>query len=149
MGCRALRGGACCGVRGVAGITRASRYGHVENYVARASDEICLILQVETRAGLEALDDIAGVEGVDGIFIGRADLSARLGYPGDPHHPEVSRAIEGAVRRLRELGKPSGILYFGEAQNRQAIEWGTTFTAVGADIGLLAAAARALRASYA
>ena len=137
------------GVRGVAGITRASRYGHVENYVARASDEICLILQVETRAGLEALDDIAGVEGVDGIFIGPADLSASLGYPGDPHHPDVSRAIEGAVRRLRELGKPSGILYFSEAQNRQAMAWGTTFTAVGADIGLLAAAARALRASYA
>jgi len=137
------------GVRGVAGLTRASRYGHVENYIPRASEEICLLLQVETKAGLEALDAIAGVEGVDGVFIGPADLSASLGYPGDLNHPEVARAIEGAIRRLRALGVPSGILYLDDASNRRAIEWGTTFTAVGVDVGLLVAGARALRARYA
>ena len=79
----------------------------------------------------------------------RLSLLGRVAVDVVTANLRVARAILGAVRRLRELGKPSGILYFGEAQNRQAMAWGTTFTAVGADIGLLAAAARALRASYA
>ncbi|MCV2869631.1 aldolase/citrate lyase family protein [Defluviimonas sp. WL0002] len=136
------------GIRGVAGMTRASRYGAVDDYIASANAEICLVLQVETRAALDALDEIAAVEGVDGIFIGPADLAASLGHPGNPGHPEVVTAIEGAITRLKEIGKPSGILTLNEAFARRCMELGTTFTAVGVDLAVLADGVKALRARF-
>ena len=81
------------GVRGLAGTMRAARYGRVPGYAARASDELCLLLQVETVAALEALDDIAATPGVDGLFIGPADLAASMGHAGQSSHPEVRRAL--------------------------------------------------------
>jgi 4-hydroxy-2-oxoheptanedioate aldolase len=136
------------GIRGVAGMTRASRYGAIDGYTAKANDEICLLLQVETRAALEALESIATVEGVDGIFIGPADLAASLGHPGNPGHSEVVAAIEGAIATLKSLGVPSGILSLDERFVRRCMELGTTFTAVGVDLALLVSAARALRARF-
>ncbi len=136
------------GIRGVAGLTRASRYGHVKDYIPHASEEICLLVQVETKAGLDALEAIARVDGIDGVFIGPADLSASLGQPGNLHHPEVFGAIEDAIRRLKAVGMPSGILFLDDASNRRSMELGTTFTAVGVDVGLLADAAKALRARF-
>ncbi|GAA0289427.1 HpcH/HpaI aldolase family protein [Rhodovulum strictum] len=137
------------GVRGVAGITRASRFGLIADYIARAEQELCLIVQVETRAGLERLEDIATVEGVDGVFIGPADLAASLGFPGQSGHPEVVAAIEGAIARLKAVGVPSGILSTDPVLSRRWMELGTAFTALGIDIALLARAATALRAEVA
>ncbi|PTW47069.1 HpcH/HpaI aldolase family protein [Rhodovulum kholense] len=122
------------GLRGVAGMTRASRYGLVEDYSHRAEDELCLILQVETAAALDRLEEIATVEGVDGIFIGPADLSASMGYPGQPEHPAVVAAIEGAIARLKAVGVPSGILTLDPDFARRCIALGTGFTAVGVDM---------------
>jgi len=68
------------GVRGVAGTTRATRFGRVEGYHKRASEELCLLVQVETQESLNALEDIAAVDGVDGVFVGPGDLAASLGY---------------------------------------------------------------------
>ena len=67
------------GMRGVAGTIRASRYGRIKDYHTTASDDICLMVQIETQEGLDNLDEIAAVDGVDGVFIGPADLSAALG----------------------------------------------------------------------
>ena len=75
------------GMRGVAGLTRASRYGAVADYHRRTQDEICLLVQVETAEALRHIEDIAAVEGVDGIFIGPSDLAASMGYPGQSSHP--------------------------------------------------------------
>lgn len=136
------------GVRGVAGMTRASRFGTVEGYAACAEAELCLLVQVETREALAALDAIARVEGVDGVFIGPADLAASLGHVGEQGHPEVVAAIEDALARLASHGMPSGILTFDRAFARRCMELGTRFTAVGADLGLLVAGATALARDF-
>lgn len=133
------------GMRGVAGMTRATRYGTVDDYFNKASDEICLLVQVETRIALDRLEEIAGTEGVDGVFIGPADLSASLGFPGQPNHPEVVAAIEDAFARLKKIGVPSGILTLNEAFAKRCVELGTAFTAVGVDLVIMAEGARALR----
>jgi len=126
------------GVRGVAGVTRASRFGRVADYAKRAEEELCLLLQVENRAGLDHLEEIARTDGVDGVFIGPADLAAGLGHLGEQSHPEVQSAIQDAIRRIRACGKAAGILATDEASARRYMEWGTTFTAVGLDVMVLA-----------
>lgn len=125
------------GIRGVAGLTRASRFGRVRDYARRAQEEICLLVQVETRKSLDAIEDIAAVEGVDGIFIGPGDLSASLGRPGELFHPEVIAAVEGAIGRVAAAGKPAGVLTYDAAFARRCMELGTLFTAVGADLAIL------------
>lgn len=137
------------GTRGVAGITRATRYGTIANYAGRANDEICLLLQVETREALDNLDEIASVEGVDGIFFGPADLAASLGHPGKPSHPEVKEAILGGIRRLAAQDMPSGILSLDQPFLQEAKAAGAIFIAVDVDSGLLRRAAVARRAEWA
>ncbi|WP_050920657.1 4-hydroxy-2-oxoheptanedioate aldolase [Deinococcus gobiensis] len=137
------------GVRGVgSALARASRWNAVPDYLTRADDQICLLVQIESRAGLANLDEIAAVQGVDGLFIGPADLSASLGHLGQPGHPEVQTAIADAVRRIRAAGKAAGILQSGEAQARAALDAGCTFVAVGVDTSLLAGAASALAGRF-
>lgn len=136
------------GIRGVSGLTRATRFGRVAGYAGRAEEELCLLVQLETQAALEELEAIAAVDGVDGIFIGPADLAASLGHPGEPGHPAVIAAVEDAILRLAALGKPSGILTPDNAFAARCIELGTSFTAVGADVGLLARGTEALAARF-
>jgi 4-hydroxy-2-oxoheptanedioate aldolase len=136
------------GMRGVTGSGRAARYGRIKNYLQSANSEICVLVQVETREALENLDEIAAVAGVDGVFIGPADLAASLGHIGHPEHPEVQAAIEIAARRLRKLGKPAGILSFAGAATRTYIDWGFAFVAVGSDLSLLANGADRLAAEF-
>jgi 4-hydroxy-2-oxoheptanedioate aldolase len=136
------------GMRGVAGLTRASRFGAVPDYTRRADAEICLILQVETALALSQIEEIAATDGVDGLFIGPADLAASMGHPGALDHPAVKAAIEDAIRRITATGKPAGILTSDAAFARACMGWGTRFTAVGMDIGLMLQAARGLAASY-
>lgn len=132
------------GIRGVAGMTRASIFGQVAGYHQRAEEELCLILQVETAEALSRIPDIAAVDGVDALFIGPADLAASMGHAGNTAHPEVVAAIERGIRAITEAGKPAGILTLDPEFAERCMEWGTTFTAVGMDIALLAQGARAL-----
>lgn len=137
------------GMRGVgAALARAARWDRYSRYVHQANDEVCLLVQIETRKGLEDLESIAAVDGVDGVFIGPADLSASLGHLGDPMHPEVEAAIEGAIGRIRAAGKPAGILALGDRHARRSIELGCTFVAVGIDAQLLRRATEDLAASF-
>ena len=106
-----------------------------------------MLVQVETQAALNNLEAIAAVEGVDGIFIGPADLSASLGYVGQPDHPVVRAAIEDAMRRILKAGKVPGFLTPDEALSRHYIELGGVFMAVGLDVNLLARHTTALAAS--
>ena len=136
------------GIRGITVSGRGSRYGRVPDYLKRADAEICVLVQVETGEALAQLESIASVDGVDGVFIGPADLSASLGHIGDPGHPEVQDAIKGAVERLAAVGKPAGILTPSEADARRYIEWGYRFVAVGSDLGLLTKHADALAKTF-
>jgi 4-hydroxy-2-oxoheptanedioate aldolase len=136
------------GIRGITVSGRGSRYGRVPDYLKRADAEICVLVQVETGEALAQLESIASVDGVDGVFIGPADLSASLGHIGNPGHPEVQDAIKGAVERLAAVGKPAGILTPSEADARRYIEWGYRFVAVGSDLGLLTRHADALAKTF-
>jgi 4-hydroxy-2-oxoheptanedioate aldolase len=136
------------GVRGVASTTRAGRFARIPDYLQRADEEICVLVQIETREGLENLEAIARTEGVDGVFIGPADLAAGLGHLGEQGHPEVQAAIEDAIKRTRACGKPAGILTPDEATARKYIGWGSVFTAVGLDIAILARESEKLAAKF-
>ncbi|STW80265.1 2-keto-3-deoxy-L-rhamnonate aldolase [Klebsiella michiganensis] len=116
------------GTRGVgAGVARAARWGRVENYMAQANDELCLLIQVESKTALDNLDAILEVEGIDGVFIGPADLSASLGYPDNAGHPEVQRVIEQSIRRIRAAGKAAGFLAVDPEMAHKALAWGGEF----------------------
>jgi 4-hydroxy-2-oxoheptanedioate aldolase len=132
------------GIRGVTGSGRAARYGRVGDYLKTADREICVLVQVETGSALGHLEAIAGVEGVDGVFIGPSDLAASLGHIGHPQHPDVQAALEDAVKRLKVLGKPAGILTANPDEAERYLGWGYTFVAVGVDVGILARGADAL-----
>lgn len=136
------------GMRGVAGITRASRFGAVKDYTARADAEICLLVQVETAEALDNIEAIAAVDGVDGIFIGPADLSASMGHPGAADHPDVRDAILSAIGRINAAGKPAGILSLDPDLLRAAAEAGTTFTAVDVDAAILLRGAREIARAW-
>lgn len=125
------------GIRGMGGSTRASNFGRTTDYAARAAEELCLLVQVETAEALAQIEAIAAIDGIDGIFIGPADLSASLGYPGQARHPAVNQAIDDAIRRIRACGKAPGILMVDEARARQCLDLGAQFVAVALDTVLL------------
>lgn len=136
------------GIRGVSGMSRASRFGTVQDYVRRAEEELCLIVQVETAEAVGRIAEIAAVDGVDALFIGPADLAASMGHPGNAGHPDVVAMIERAIKAVVATGKAAGILTTDPAFARQCIGWGTTFTAVGIDMSILAAGVKSLRAAF-
>lgn len=124
------------GIRGVAGMTRASGFGKVAGYHAKARAEICILIQVETVQAVENMDEIAAVPGLDGIFIGPADLAASMGYPGQPGHPEVRKAVVDNIRRIRALGLPPGVLAVDPTLAQDCVDAGAVF--VSQDLDLIA-----------
>jgi 4-hydroxy-2-oxoheptanedioate aldolase len=135
------------GMRGVAS-GRASRWASVPDYFSRASQLVCLLLQVETAKGLQNLEEILAVEGVDGVFIGPSDLAASLGHLGNPGHPDVVATIQDAIRRIVGSGKAAGILTTDNELARAYIERGVTFCAVGIDTLILAQGVRTLARKF-
>ena len=133
------------GVRGVGGAAaRATRFSAIDDYIATADAQICLLVQVENRAGMAALDDILAVEGVDGVFIGPADLSTDMGFAGNSAAPEVQEAIAGAISRIRAAGKAPGVLGVTEEAIGGYLDMGAQFLAVGIDALILVHNARSL-----
>ncbi len=131
------------GMRGVgAASTRASRFSSIGDYVQTADEQICLMVQVESRAGLAALDDILAVDGIDGVFIGPADLAADMGHRGAPSHPDVHTAILDALSRIAAAGKAPGIMSLADLTDIY-VDAGARFVAVGIDVLMLAQTARA------
>lgn len=136
------------GVRGVgAMLGRASDYGAIEDYVQTACAQICVMVQVETPRALSNLDAILAVDGLDGVFIGPADLSAAMGHPGEPDAPAVVAAIEDALPRIRAAGKTAGIIAFKADNLPRYVELGANFVGVGGDATVYAKAVRDLARS--
>jgi 4-hydroxy-2-oxoheptanedioate aldolase len=136
------------GIRGVAVSHRSNRYGRVRDYFARAHEELCVLVQLESRRAVAQLEAIAAVPGVDGIFIGPSDLASDLGYLGDNRHADVQAVIADACARARRLGKPIGILAPVEEDARRFLEMGFSYVALGNDVSLLRRAADELRARF-
>jgi 4-hydroxy-2-oxoheptanedioate aldolase len=135
------------GIRGMAG-ARASAWGRRAQYPVEANAQTCILVQAETREALNNLDAIAATEGVDGVFIGPADLSASMGHVGNQGHPEVQAAIADACTRIRKAGKAPGILTPNEDLARQYLDMGFLFVAVGLDNNLLVQATNRLAATF-
>ncbi len=135
------------GIRGVSLATRTNRYGRIKDYLGRIEQEICVLVQAETRAAIARAAEIAAVPGVDGVFFGPADISADMGLLGQPGHPDVAALIRQGHDRVASVGKPSGILV---NDVNQAVGWvkaGFGFVACGSDINLLARGAETLLAN--
>lgn len=137
------------GVRGVgSAVGRASRWSSRTDYLAVADDEVCLLVQAESVTALENIEAICAVDGVDGVFIGPADLAASMGLRGKPGHPEVQAAIEQAMRSIVASGKAAGTLTSDPQLARRYLELGSSYVAVGVDVLLFAGAARRLASDF-
>lgn len=137
------------GVRGVgAALARASGYNGISDYLQTANDEVCLLLQVESMAGVNALDDILALDHVDGVFVGPADLAADMGFVGKPGAPEVQAVVNETLTRIRASGKAAGILTSDQTLAKGYADMGVEFLAVGSDVGVLRGGLLALRAAF-
>lgn len=136
------------GVRGVASIHRANKYARDKSYFTRANEDMCVLVQLETATALQNLEEIAGVPGVDGLFIGPSDLAASLGHLGDVANPQVRSTIESAIVRIKQAGKAAGILAPVETDARHWLKVGATFVAVGSDLNVLARHTEQLAARF-
>jgi 4-hydroxy-2-oxoheptanedioate aldolase len=137
------------GFRGVgSSLARASRFSAIPDYLKTANDQICLILQVESRAGLAALDDILAIPGIDCVFIGPADLAADMGHLGNASHPEVRVAVLAALARIAASGKAAGMLSTEEAFIADCVKAGARFVGVGIDVLAYVGAMRTIARKY-
>jgi len=130
------------GTRGVAAVHRSSGYGAASDYLHRANDETCVIVQLETPEALAALPEIAKIEGLDGVFIGPGDMAASMGYIGQIGNKEVLSVLADAAQRARGLGLPVGIVGSTPDMVHSFIEMGYSFAAIGSDMALMTARAR-------
>ena len=132
------------GTRGVgSSLARASRFSAIPDYLKTANDQICLILQIESRAGLAALDDILTLGGIDCVFIGPSDLAADMGHLGNASHPEVRSAVMDALSRIAASGKAAGVLSTEDAFIADCVMAGARFVGVGIDVLAYVSALRA------
>jgi 4-hydroxy-2-oxoheptanedioate aldolase len=136
------------GIRGVSVAPRANRFGRVPDYHRRAHEEMCVLVQVETRSAVAEIEAIAAVDGVDGIFIGPSDLAADMGHLADACHPDVQAAIADACVRIRRAGKAAGMLTGDPAAAARFLDLGFTFVAVGSDVGVLSQGALKLASHF-
>jgi len=136
------------GFRGVSVSQRSNKFGSVKDYFTGINDQICVMVQIESRKGVEAVAEIAQVEGIDGIFVGPSDLAAGFGHLGNANHPEVQAAMAQIIAAAKAAGKPIGILAPVEADARRYMEQGITFVAVGSDLGVFRSGTQALRDKY-
>lgn len=127
---------------------RCSRFGAITDYGSTADAQICLLIQVENRAGIANLDEILAVDGIDGVFIGPADLSADMGHMGQLTHPEVQATIKDAIARIEAAGKAPGILATTPDFTQDALDWGARFVATGIDLLILAKSLRDVAATW-
>ncbi|MFV0450471.1 MAG: 2-dehydro-3-deoxyglucarate aldolase [Vibrio sp.] len=132
------------GIRGVSVGHRSNAYGTITDYFKNINENICVVVQIESQQGLDNLDDILAVKGLDGVFVGPSDLAAALGHLGNASHPDVQAAIKSVFEKAQAAGKSVGILAPVQADAERYLEWGANLVAVGSDLGVFKAATQAL-----
>ena len=136
------------GVRGV-GYGRGTAFGEAfPEYVDRANEETVAIAQIETEAGLENVEEIAAVDGLDGLFVGPADLSAALGVPGETEDEEFLAAVDRILEAGHAADKPVATLAFEEDQIERWVDRGFDFVLAGVDIDYVKAGGRRAKAAF-
>ncbi len=137
------------GKRGVGtALARAAQWNRVNDYFLKANGEMCVIAQIESVAGVEALDDILKVEGIDVVFLGPADLAASMGLIGQPGHKDVVSAVDSCLKKIKESGKVAGILTSSKTLIKDYSDKGAQMIGVGLDTILLANATKELAEYY-
>lgn len=137
------------GVRGLGtSMARAANWNRTPDYLSKANDDICVIVQIETLAGIKNIESIVAVDGVDAVFIGPSDLSAAMGHIGNPGHPDVVAAIERGFEIIHRAGKSSGVLAVTNELVDKYVAAGAKFIGVGVDAALLVNATRQLARQY-
>ncbi len=136
------------GIRGVSVSTRNNNYGTVPDYFKIVNDNISVVVQIESRKGCDAIEEIASVEGVDGVFIGPSDLAAGFGYLGNPSHPEVQEAMQKIIGGAKRYKKAVGILAPVETDARRYMQMGVSMVAVGSDLGVFRSGTQGLRDKF-
>lgn len=136
------------GVRGVSVSQRSNRYGTVPDYFKSINEHICVMVQIESLAGVAAAREIAAIDGVDCVFVGPSDLAAGMGHLGNAGHPEVQAVIAAVFADAKACGKPAGILAPVEVDARRYLAMGATFVGVGSDLGAFRSATQALCDRY-
>ena len=129
-------------------MARAARWNTVSNYIDRANDEMCVIVQAETVTAMDNLEAIANTTGVDGVFIGPSDLSASMGHIENVSHPDVRDAVSNGLRTIRAVGKHAGLLCLDESRVSHFIDCGANFVGIGVDTLLIGNSARRLAAKF-
>ncbi len=119
------------GTRGVSPLWTTMMDVAWEEYLPVANEETAIVVQIESPAGIENLESIAEVEGVDVVFAGPADISASLGHIGQPGHPEVQKLLADFPARVAKCGKPAGITFAGHDPCRDAYDQGYRFINIG------------------
>ncbi|MFI6994312.1 HpcH/HpaI aldolase/citrate lyase family protein [Nonomuraea wenchangensis] len=137
------------GIRGVgSALARASRWNRVPDYLRTARTTLSLHVQIESAEAVENVEAIAATPGVDGVFVGPADLAASLGVLGEQDHPEVVAAVEHCLRAAKAAGVKVGLNAFAPALARRYLAVGADFVLVGADVQLLARGSERLAAEF-
>jgi len=109
-------------------------------YLASANERVMCFPMIETEQGLAAVNEIAGVSGVDGLFVGPMDLCFGLGIaPGDFGNPAFSAAINSILSACQNAGIAPGMFGYDAALARLALDQGFKFASVGSDISFFRA----------
>jgi 2-keto-3-deoxy-L-rhamnonate aldolase RhmA len=132
------------GVRGMAAMGRASRFGTTPDYFKVANKTVGVVVQLETPQSLAELEAIAAVPGVDALFVGPGDLSGSMGHVGELTHPAVMAAMAEAARRAHAVNKPIGTVGGNPEVVTRYRAMGYDYVAVASDLGLLMRGAQAM-----
>jgi len=114
-----------------------------EGYARFADRNVVVIVIVEEAAAVDAIEEIAAVEGIDVLYIGTSDLSYSLGHGGDLDHPAVQQAIAKILAAAKRRNLPVGLRARSPEQMKMHLEQGFTVFQAPADLSLLLAGARA------
>ncbi|RKQ90614.1 4-hydroxy-2-oxoheptanedioate aldolase [Solirubrobacter pauli] len=130
------------GSRGIAFFHRGARYGTDPHPVETARERTCGIAQIESPEAVEAVEEIAAIDGVDVLFVGPSDLSYSMGMFREFDRPEFRSAIERVNEAAQAAGKSTGIFLTSVDDVPAAVADGFQMIGIGSDGGYMMAAAR-------